>query len=323
MSLALGGFTGVNLVIGGFGEASASEADRPAVPTNVTFVWRNWLDDATLVASHTQAGSSVENLKKQKRKKAWVTPVNASGPFYETLTIDLGEEKFVTFFGLVEHNLPAEATIRIQGNTSAVFTGTTPYDETIQAAETVIGYGEGGFGQGGYGGYLPAIEGKAQPPRNHFMGYDVDGNLPFFQYWKLTITVPDLESIDHIEIGRIFMGEYFESLLNFLYGFEQQIVDPSTIDDSLGDSDVENAKDIYSEISMKISNIGDSELHYSFFDFYYNIGIKRNFILMLDPSTASGRWNQSFYGRFADRMTRTGDFYNQNSLSLRFKEIVT
>jgi len=323
MNLVLDGLTGYNLVIGGLGGAEAAAEERPDLPVNVTFVWKNWLDDATLTASHTQAGSTVENLKKQKRKKAWVTPVNVSAPFSETVTIDFLEERSVTYFGMIEHNLPAEATIRIQGNSSNSFSGDTPYDETISAAESVLGYGEGVYGGGGYGGYLSVIEGKAQPPRSHFMGYDTEGNTPFFQYWKLTFTVPDLESIDHLDIGRIFMGEYFESLLNFLYGFEQQIVDPSTIDDSLGDSDVENAKDIYSEISMKISNIGDSELHYSFFDFYYNIGIKRNFILMLDPSTASGRWNQSFYGRFADRMTRTGDFYNQNSLSLRFKEIVT
>jgi hypothetical protein len=316
----LRGLGGYNLVIDGLGGGQVAAVPIEA-PRNLVYAWRNHLLDATLTPSDEVAGCPAENLKKQKRGKSWMTETAEAAPFQKTLHIELPEAQLINFFALVEHNLTGDCTITIQGNSSDDFTGPVAYYEQIPALEAPIGYGEGGYGYGGYGGYPPTIDGKAQAPRCHFLGLDSDGNPPYYKYWLITIEVPSLETIDYTDIGVMFLGEYEESAVNYLYGLGQSIIDPSDIDDAYGDALIENNKEIYSEIDISISRLNTSEFQQRFLAFFYSTGRKRNFILMLDPYTALGRVEQSFYGRFIDRLGRSYDHHDSNTITMKFREV--
>jgi hypothetical protein len=316
MSILLGGMTSYNLVTGGMGGDTPVEAARPELPRKLTVCYNNLIDTAQLVTTDYQPGLPPDNLKLQQRKKTWDSQVKIAAPFTVQIEVILSEAAFVAMVGLIEFNLPFDTQIRLQGNSTRSYTS-TPFDETFIAREALLGLGEGGFGWGGLGGFAPDIDGMLQQARAHFLGYDVNGQIPYYQNWLWTFTVSTLDKITYSSIGRLWMDQHLEFLKNYTYGYEIKPVDPTQLDESLR---VTKAEDIYIEGNLRIANIPDEEFDYRINDFLFSIGKKKDFLLLLDPATAAGRQNKTYYCRAVDPVPRTGNFFNNNTINIHFRE---
>lgn len=287
-------------------------------PSKAVFAYSNLIDDATITASEELSTMPANNLKKQARKKKWFSSTHASG-FSASLVFDFGEAQIVKMLAIIEHNLTHNITVRIQLNSSDSWTS-TPYDETITGLEAATAFGGAGFGSGGFGGTLTPLPGAAQCPRCHFLTTDTSGNIPFYRYCKLTFTAADVTEIDHFEIGRIFLGDYFTPTINILNGWNHALIDNSDVTKSINDNDMTNRKDIYSDISFSLFCKDNSELESSIMTMYYTVGMTETFLLLLEPDSPSGRFYKSFYGKFRDKMSSAVIDDGLTQLQFAFKE---
>ena len=294
-----------------------------STPENITFIWDNYVDydETVLTPSSESTTLPVSNLKNKLRSKVWRShDVQQSGELTVILTIDFTEPKYCRFLGLVGDNLSPDATITLQMNSSDSWSS-PPYEETFKAVESVIGYGEGGFGEWGFGGMYVQYARKVTPPRCYFLGTDVNGEVPLYRYAKLTFYDPSNDD-GWIDIGKIFLADYYESDTNYVYGAVHRLVDPSGAEISSGGVDWSNRKNIYNQFDLSLPYITTEAKITSFMDMLYSVGQTENFILMLDPSTDIGRAFMSFYGRFVG-----GDFSfvfsapRRHDVKLTFKEV--
>lgn len=332
-NLVLYGYgAGGSIVLWGMG-ISGTEALPPAPkpatrtritwPEKITFVWDNYVDYSTTVLTpeHESATLPAANLKTKLRSKVWRThDVPQSGTLTEAIEIDFIEPRYCRFFGLVADNLSTTATITLQMNSTPSWDD-PPYEETFNAFELTFGFGEGGFGEWGFGGiYLQAAR-RVTPPKCYFLDVDVNGNVPLYRYAKITFTDPE-NNDGWIEIGKIFLANYYESATNYIYGAVHKLVDPSGMEISSGGVDWGNRKNLFNQIELTMPYVTTDAKIGSLMNMLYSVGQTENLILMLDPSTSIGRNFLSFYGRFVG-----GDFGfvfsapRRHNLKLIFKEV--
>jgi len=126
-----------------------------AYPANISFLYDNVVFDATTITAGSEVPTMpAANLRYQERGSVWRTTDHEN----ETLLLALAEAKAFNLLGLVDHNLTAGATVRVQANTSNSFGGTTPYDETFTIGADLaeaVGY--------------EAPQGKVAPPDLFFL----------------------------------------------------------------------------------------------------------------------------------------------------------
>lgn len=145
--------------------------------------------------------------------------------------------------------------------------------------------------------------------------------LKVYQYIKLTFA-DSTNAAGYIQLGVLWLGEYLESERQYKYGATDEIVDPSTVSQSMGGQDWPDEEEMYLQLSFTIGRLSDEAKYFAFRQFFFAVRKTRFFLLLLQPGTALGRALMTAYGRFTENTKFSAAFYDDNDLTgLEFKEV--
>lgn len=228
-----------------------TEADAPAAAAasaNVRIITPNDADAATLTASPAAVATlPVTNLQDPTRARLW----RSISAVPQTIFGDWADAYSVSGFALVRHNLTPNATLRLKIYDGPGQTGMMLYDSGNTAIGTAIGWGELVWGRDAWGG------------SNIFSGWAYAFTTLWFSadYARsFSLTITDTANPDgYLQASRLFLGQYFEPLMNFDYGVSLGWEESSKQQRTDGGTLRTDAFDPYRRITFSLSNLGDGE----------------------------------------------------------------
>lgn len=152
--------------------------------------WNNLIDTAAVSASSEAEDYEIENIQHIWKKRTW----RSTGAFSETISIALTSDADAKALIIYNHNFPANTEIHIKGNT-VDNEATAVLDEEVTITDDKI---------------------------VHYFS----GGTQNYTYWWLTIDFLSGVTGEYFEIGRVFIGDYYEfdyEYASIKHGF----VDPS------------------------------------------------------------------------------------------------
>jgi len=171
------------------------------------FLWNNLADTATLTASSENPDFPLSNLK-----HSWyLRHHRTTGVTSEWWKWNLGSAQSISYFLFWYHNFQSSATIKLQANSSDLWTA---------------------------------------PPLDISLTWN-SGNLihelspaQSYQWWRLW--VQDVGNPDgYLRAGRAYLGGYFEPSRNYSLDWSRERIDPSEINESEGGQEAVNTKTNY------------------------------------------------------------------------------
>ena len=167
-----------------------------AITTRISH--EDFVDDSTttLTASSTASGSAVANLQSDFVAKTW----QATGKTDENVVFDLGSAKNTKVAGIFGHNFTSAATVTLQANATDSW-GAPTYSQALTVEVDALS--------------------------------DVIPKIVFFldqtyRYWR--IRIQDTGNANNVEMGRVWLGSYFQPTYNFNSGFRVDVVKPDFVE---------------------------------------------------------------------------------------------
>lgn len=207
---------------------------------NLRIIYNNLADSATITASTTAAGFSVDNLKNTQKSS-----VHRSTGNTVTYTLNWSTPQQVSAFALPATNLVAGATVNIKGYTdqteaSLVFdTGTKT---ACQEREIVI-YGK-----------------SAQPTYVDFgFGGATKTSVWLTQATTVSRIVITITNSYPIDCARIVVGSYWESSRQVSRGIDMGFEDSSEITTTRSGNTYEDRKPIKETLSFNLEYVDDAD----------------------------------------------------------------
>ena len=225
-------------------------------------IWSNLVDDAATLLTPSSANISIENIRVLHRKRVWRTASRSN----ETLTFDLqSTTKNIRCCALTGYNFTATATVQLDYSDN----GST-WTQLIQQSvgnNTVL-----------------------------FLFFLVRNN----RYWRLTLNDPANPS-PYMEVGRIFLGDYWEPAATILPGWSIKVIDRSEVQRSIGQQKWTNQKEVITQIAFQLPPLNETDAIKNFLNIIRRIGLSRDIFLSLMPdASATYREVTGLYGRFVN-----------------------
>lgn len=278
---------------------------------NVRLLNENLIDDATVTASSEVSTLPKENVQDTILKRVWRT----TGLSDQWIAFDLGQVDLIRAAALFHHNLSSEAQYTVIVSDNPDFSEPS-LEQTFDAWEPVFGAGEGGAGEHGAGGYLSDAD-LAAYKRYSFRFFEVEG-----RYVKIEFSDPD-NGDGYIQVGRVYLGDFFEPINNFDYGWSIEEVDSSTVDVSLGGVKWSDLQETFRRVVFRMSNLDNSEKQHRLLGLQRRLGVGRDFILCLFPDKDSTDWYfNTMYGRLQKTFPISNQDYLRNTAEIIFEESV-
>lgn len=223
----------------------------------------NWIDyAATDISAISEAvGFPAYNVANGQRSWPYRT---GSGVALEAIVFDLGTAKAVTAIVLLDHTLTAGDTlIKLQGDAAANWV--TPTFETTLT-------------------WTADLMSKVFASQT-------------FRYWRLTFTKSS--GSESRDIGRIFLGTYFEPIDRPYYdGYETDGDDLSILGRSKGGQDFADPGECPRMLKLSFDRIPDAD-KLGFIALKDYCGVHTSFFLQVDPS-GTGEMVELVYGKLTD-----------------------
>jgi len=175
---------------------------------SILFLCNNLLDSATLTASSAATGFPANNLKNPFRTKTWKTAGATAGT--AQLVINHGSAKAVNAIALTGYPdwLVAPGTLVMQFNATDSWGSPSATETLTWLAPTTPGGNKG------------TIIAKL-------------ANTRTYQYNRLSV----VNAAGDWNLGRLFVGTYFEPTQNYGWGYGEEVVDPSIVSPTIGGQD--------------------------------------------------------------------------------------
>jgi hypothetical protein len=172
------------------------------------FLYNNLLDSAILTASSEASGFPASNLKNPFRTKTWKTAGATAGT--AQLVINHGSAKAVDAIALTGYPdwLAAPGTLVVEFNATDAWGAPSATETLTWVAPTTPG------------GNKATIIKKLAATRT-------------YQYNRLSV----VNAPGDWNLGRLFLGPYFEPARMYGWGYEESVVDPSLISQTIGGQD--------------------------------------------------------------------------------------
>lgn len=254
-------------------------------------LFNNQIDNpATVLTASSAAGTyPVGKLKDSLRKRRW----RAMGSVEESVIVRLPPSLTISCFAITGHNLSDTATIEIQRSANGVtYVGVI----TIRITPTESGgFGEGGFGEGGFGG----VNASVVLPGNTQAAFFTAVSSTTYPYWKIIIR--DVDNIDNfVEVGRVYLGDYWEPPKQIVPNWKIDIIDESEITQLLSNQKINNEKDIYSQVSFQLPHLNPTNALGFFLPIIktYDATKKDSFLVLFPDKSLFVRDVTTVYGRF-------------------------
>ena len=118
------------------------------------------------------------------------------------------------------------------------------------------------------------------------------------RYWRLEFANPGNPD-GYIEMGRVFLGDYFEPSRQFARGWEEMLVDPSRVEQSEQGQEWVDLKEKYRTVRVEFPEgapLSEADRQ-SYQQMLKAVGCSRDIFIALDYDNQPSKW--SFYGKFA------------------------
>ncbi|MFH1033603.1 MAG: hypothetical protein V1806_03775 [Pseudomonadota bacterium] len=175
-------------------------------------LWRDFAQEATLNAPN--AAENFPAVMLQDYDPCMLCKADTAGA---DLVIEgsFASPETCTALALVRHNLTVAGSITLTTDSGATITG--------QPWVPIYPFGRGPFGQGPVGGYPSARERQEMMPQPLAIVYFEAAER--FSDWTLTLSNPTNPAA--LELGRLFLGRYLETEINFRHPYSFGFTDPS------------------------------------------------------------------------------------------------
>jgi len=183
--------------------------------TGIMFLYNNLLDAAILTASSAATGFPASNLQNPFRSKVWRTAGATAGT--ASVIIDHATAKAVTCVALIGYNwASAPGTLNFDMDAAATFDS----------------------GAGGAPEFSQALTWAANPTANGNPGIIVKTFASLSKrYNRLNVVYSPGATPTDWDLGRIFVGTYFEPALSYKRSHRVDIADPSYVLTTIGGQD--------------------------------------------------------------------------------------
>lgn len=281
-------------------------------------LYTNLFDSATLTGSSEVATLPRTNLQNKILGKVW----RSTGITSQYVSADLLSAQSINCIAFLNHNFTSAATFRLRGSNISDFS-TTLYDQAFDVWVSPIS---------------PTSPLNVTPLVINFLEptYLVDQNGNYFvdengnriqtsspttlRYWRVDFT--DAGNTDgYFQIGRMWLGQYFEPVKNINWPWEISWFDPSITTESLGGQPYTDIQDRRRLINFSITRLSKAE-KLTLLDIQNTVGFRNDVIISLIPDKTNTEWYYStFYGRFSGTFPISNYTGNWQSIQIEgFKE---
>jgi len=219
---------------------------------NIRFMWKNRWDDASLVASSSESGFPVTNTQHRWHTRTWRSESGfTGGPADVYIKADLGNSHNINTLIIKNHNFSMLESIdglRIQANDSDAW-GAPAFDKPVTMTSGLI--------------------------------IKFFSNTQNYRYWRLVMT-DTLNPDTYLEIGRIFLGSYFEPYYNF-QSRKPSFLDLSTVKRSTGGQISSDQKPRYRAWSYSFGAITASDFD-TFWEMWQEVGKSKDYFICQEPT---------------------------------------
>ena len=262
--------------------------------SNIRFLYNNLADTASLTESSEVETLPIENIQDSRLGCRW-----RSTGTDENIVLDLGSAQSIDSFAILGHNISSSVTVlKIQGHTSDSW-GSPDVDIDLLDP------------QGGGGSYNV---------------YDSKFILWYLssaskRYWRIVIT-DDSNPDAYLEIGRVFLGAYFEPSTGARQGLTINKRDLSEVIKNMQGTPYSNLKDkiwIYDfSLESLLSDPAGTDDLQTIIDMFDNAGSNKDIIVSIDPDRGSGTNRYSNLKRFSAYGLLTNDFNTTDVAQIKF-----
>ncbi len=253
----------------------------------IMFLYNNQFDLATLTASSEATGFPASNLKNPFRSKVWRTAGATAGT--ANLIIDLGAgTKSTTCIALAGYNwAAAPGTLQLLFHDDASF-GAGTHTETLTWAANPTA-------NGNYGVIVKSFD-----------SYDE-------RYLKLNVVYAPGDW----DLGRIFVGNYFQPAKNYLNDWGMNFIDESLGAKALGGQ--EHFDEIQQYREVRFSHVISSQAEWESFQAMCNsVGIHHDIFVAFDYTNEPDE--MTIYGKFFELPAMQSPFRNFSRADFGFRE---
>jgi hypothetical protein len=242
--------------------------------TNILFCYNNLYDAATITASSAASGYPVANLKNQIRSKVWKTAGATAGT--ANLVINHGSAKAVTVVALTGYDwASAPGTLNFDADAAATFNS----------------------GAGGAPQFSQALTWAANPTANGNKATILKTFASHsYQYNRLNVVYSPGATPTDWQLGRIFVGTYFQPTRNYLYERRDTLVDPSFVSQTVGGQRYVDEVEKYRIIDFSFYFNGQSQWE-SFMAMLNTVGTAKDLFIAFDYDNEVDE--MTIYGKFA------------------------
>jgi len=264
---------------------AASSFPAESVFTNITFLYNNLFDSATVTASSNHRKfppSRMQHRWGTYHWRSWGDPTTDPKPdpvASEWVKADLGLPKDIRAVLVWYHNFYRGATVGVQGNAADAWDPPT-LDENITL----------------YDAHYPIVKLWDAVQNYKWWRIPIDGD------WSNITTEGDFNEavsyFDYARIGRVFIGDYFRPASNFNRAYVIGEEDSSQTFPTLEQQLVSNVAPRYETLVYEFEDISESDFN-SFVTMYETVGITTPFWIVQN----AGRWyDQTYYVTFANEI---------------------
>lgn len=233
--------------------------------STLLFLYNNLLDSATLTASSAATGFPANNLKNPFRTKYWKTAGATAGT--AQLVIDHGTAKAVTAIALTGYPdwTAAPGTLDIQFNDTDSWGSPADHEHITWVSPTTPG--------GNKGTIILTFASKS------------------YRFNRLSV----VNAPGDWNLGRLFIGTYFEPARTYGWGYEEEIVDPSLISQTIGGQD--HADEIERYRVIRCSGIIETQAQWVLYQAMLNtVGTRKDIFVTFDHAGEAAE--RTIYGKF-------------------------
>ncbi len=283
---------------------------------NMILAFPNRIDDATLSGGSWNASLPITNIQNRKIGKVARTSGDASGN--TIIIMDMGVDQFIKVVSIVNHNLSSIAEWRITGSSVSNFS-VLDYDSgQIDVWGVVHPYGSLQWGlPNWWEGTLSEEETEDWiPTATHILPSTV-----YARYWKIQFfdtTNPD----GYVQIGRIFIGDGWQPLVNMDYGSDISWNTDTGISQALSGAEYFNRTNPYRSATFKLSNLTIDEGLGNGFDLTRKAGMDKEVFFIFDPDDTIHAFRRQFLARLRKLSQIEYPYFDRTSMAFEVKELI-
>jgi len=242
-----------------FDTDSTDESGTTGLPSPLRILWSNLIDASGTTLTPSSQPISVSNIRVQNRKRIW-----RGASRTETLTINLNTPSDnVRCVAITGHNLSSTGTILLERSSNGS-SWTTIQTKTV--------------------GLFRCI----------FFFFSLSND----PYWRLTFT-DSANANGYIEVGRVFLGDYWEPAIAAVNNWEFRLVDNSEVKKSIGGQKWTTQRDVFARLTFRLMGLNEVDGVKNWLNIVRRIGLKDDLFLLFTPNASSRLQRElGLYGRF-------------------------